>query len=226
MERQPPFFKRTGAKPARPVRTQILTWILPVVAMCVSLYSLWSSIRTGRDVARIDAVKTQYGLFQSMARARMDQPLMSHMFAETGEAYDLQSELIRSVTHSATEREISELLLRESALAHYIFTSFEEAYYLNKNVKEGEAARATFTDDNLAFFTTYLCANPRLRWYWDRKGGKLALTFAPELRDYYRDSVLKECGSDAPPDAHGPFHRASGGAAPLHQNPPKGAVRE
>jgi hypothetical protein len=193
----------TGPEPAP--KRKLTVAVLPLLAMALSIVSLLLSIRNTVNVAKVDAIKTQYGLFQSLAQTQVQYPMMSHLFVETPGAYQSQRETIQVATSSSTDAERAKLLLLERALAHYIFTTFEETYYLSKQARDGERSPAPFLDENLQFFDEFLCANPRLRWYWDKKGGQLSAMFAQELRDHYRSIALKACSTDEPPDADGPF---------------------
>jgi len=188
-----------------PKRKLTIAAVLPVLAMALSIVSLLLSLRNTANVAKVDAIKTQYGLFQSLAQTQVQYPMMGHLFVEKLDAYRSQRETIQVATSSSTDGERAKLLLLERALAHYIFTTFEETYYLSTQARDGERSPAPFLDENLRFFDEYLCANPRLRWYWDKKGGKLGLMFAQDLRDHYRSVALKTCDTDEPPDVDGPF---------------------
>ena len=92
-------------------------------------------------------------------------------------------------------------------LAHYIFTTYEEAFYLWKQAEGGERSRAALAYDDLLYFNGALRSNPRLLWYWDNKdGGKLDRAFASDLRDYYQENILKNCKDcEDTKDPAGPF---------------------
>jgi hypothetical protein len=178
--------------------------ILPVVAFAVSIFSLYVSEGARRDVARIDVIKTEYGLYYDMARLRLQYPLMAHLLTENGESYDSESERIRLATASIKDHERANLLLQERGLAHYVFTGFEETYYLWREAQGGEKRRASLLLEQMMYFNNLLCGNPRLLWYWDTKGGgKLGREFSRDLRSYYQDNVIKNCAIDK--DSEGPF---------------------
>lgn len=182
--------------------------ILPVVAFALSIYSLYVSEGARRDVARIDVIKTEWGLFHDMGRLRLQYPLMTHLFEGSGELYDSTSERIQLAISSASDLERANLLLQERALASVIFTSFEETYFLWREAQGGEKSRAEQLLEDLNYFNDFLCNNPRLLWYWDvRDGGKLGREFADALKSYYNDNILKNCAGDK--DAKGPFYRSS-----------------
>ena len=50
--------------------------ILPVVALLMSLFSLYSSEQARRDVERVDVIKTEYGLFFDLAQLQLQNPMM------------------------------------------------------------------------------------------------------------------------------------------------------
>ena len=168
--------------------------ILPVVALGLSLYSLFTSRATQKDVARIEAVKTEYGLFNDLARQQLEHPKMMHLFANTGQSYDASKEAIRAATVSIPATERANLLLQERALAHYIFTAYEETFYLWKQASEGEQGRSQFLKEDMEYFNQFLCSNPRMLWYWDaEQGGKMSKEFGGDLQSYYEANVTKVC---------------------------------
>src|SRR5215468_9092059 len=79
--------------------------VLPVVAFALSILSLYISEGARRDVARIDVIKTEYGLYYDMARLRLQYPLMAHLLADNGESYDLETERIRFATASINHQD-------------------------------------------------------------------------------------------------------------------------
>jgi hypothetical protein len=180
--------------------------ILPVVALGLSLISFYVSERASRDVARLDVIKTEYGLFHELAQIQLQYPLNAHLFTATNQTYDLNVAQIKSSLADLKEEERARLLLQERAVAHYFFTTYEEAYYLwRQAVDGGDRQRQDLASDNLTYFNAALCSNPRLLWYWDFHGGKLDRTFAEDLRSYYKENVPESC--QARKDPTGPFGR-------------------
>ncbi len=179
-------------------------FILPVVALLLSLFSLYSSEGARRDVERVDVIKTEYGLFHDLAQLQLQFPMMEHLLTSTGEAYDSTVKQIKAAVASISEDDRGKLLLQERATAHYIFTSYEETFYIWQQSRGNDSRRAELAQDDLLYFDNLLCSNPRLLWYWDSKaGGKLAREFAPELGDYYKQNVVKDCPTNE--DSSGPF---------------------
>jgi len=152
----------------------------------------------------MDVIKTEYGLFHDLAQLQLQYPEMTHLFAVTPETYDLDVEKIKASLRLADDSKRGEMLLQERALAHYLFTTYEEAYYLwCQAIQAGDRRKKEFAHDDLMYFNDALCNNPRLLWYWDFQGGKLDRAFAGELRDYYRKNVLTGC--ETTEDSAGPF---------------------
>jgi hypothetical protein len=195
---------KSGAKRSKTSKFSIAS-ILPILALCLSVFSLYVSQSAQTDVARIDVVKTEYGLFDQMASLQLQHPLMSHLFAVTIGQYTSARDQVRAVALTKSDSERLSLLLQERALAHFIFTIYEETYYLWQQAAGGERRRAELARDDLMFFNDFLSNNPRLLWYWDTtNGGELGSAFARELEVYYKENVVK--GSPADPDPNGPFH--------------------
>lgn len=177
--------------------------LLPVVAFVLSLVALFISQSAQDDVVRMEAVKTEYGIYDDLAKLQLDNPLMSHLFAVSPAAYKIQKASINPGESSLTGAERSKLLLQEQAVAHYIFTDYEENYFLLQQAAGGEERRRTLLADNLDYFNQLLCGNPRLLWYWSETGRGLGKNFAQQLRSYYEENAAKDCPND--PDSLGPF---------------------
>jgi len=183
--------------------------ILPVVALCLSVFSLLTSELARKDVARIDVIKTEYGLFHELAQLQLQHPLMEHLFTASEEAYDSNVARIKVASSSASDKDRAQLLLQERAVAHYIFTTYEEAFYLWQQSRGTDKSRAQMALDDLVYFNGALCSNPRLLWYWDSNdGGSLDEAFGGELREYYKEHVLKDCSTSKDPT--GPFGHLKG----------------
>jgi len=178
--------------------------LLPIVSLCLSLFSVYISELVRKDVARLDVIKTEYGLYHDLAQLQLQYPSMAHLFTVTNEAYDSTVGRIKTSLGTTTAQDRAKMVLQERALAHYMFTTYEEAFYLwQQALQGGDQRRLQLAHDDLAYFNEAICSNPRLLWYWDFKGGKLDRAFADELRDYYKANVVKGCTTEA--DAAGPF---------------------
>ena len=176
--------------------------ILPVVALGLSLVSFYMSQSAQKEVGRVDAVKTQYGLYDSMARLQLEYPLMEHLFTTNGEAYDTVGKTIRTAASSLSVPERARLQLQERALAHSIFTAYEETYMLRVQAVSGDPGRLKFLETQLAYFNDLFRHNPRLLWFWDETGGRESLEFASVLQNYYHEHVKDPPAS---PDETGPL---------------------
>jgi hypothetical protein len=178
--------------------------VLPIVALGLSVFSVYFSDLARRDVGRMEVIKTEYGLLHDLAQIQLQYPVMAHLFTATAQAYDANVAEIKVSVGSLSEQERAKMLLQERAVVHYLFTTYEETFYVWGQAKEADdKRRAQLAEDDLRYFNAALCSNPRLQWYWDFKGGKLDREFAGELRSYYRENVLKSCTTVK--DSAGPF---------------------
>src|SRR5262245_45455366 len=186
--------------PAPVKRFEILS-LVPIASIVLALFSLYVSEVARSDVARLDEIKTEYSLFHQLAQLQVQYPIMSHLFGNSEAAYDDRVADIRSLAKTMSDQDRTRNLLQERALAHFIFTTYEETYYLWKG---GTAQRRGIAEDDLVSLSRSFCRNPRLLWYWDAHGGQLDVWFADELRDYFDTNVLRRC-PDSRTDAVGPF---------------------
>lgn len=179
--------------------------LLPLVALLLSISSLVTSYRASIDVARLDALKTQYSAFTDLAKTQLQFPLMSHLFSVSNQAYDSDVLRIRAAIRGSSSRELAMYLAQERATAHYIFVAYEQTYYMWKqSADSGDEKKKTQLGDDLYYFDTAFSNNPRMSWFWDQaRGGKLSLAFAPELRDYFQENVSQNRRIDL--DPLGPF---------------------
>ena len=197
-----------------------LSPLLSIFAIALSSYSLYTSERTHQDVARADAIKTEYALFDNLAGAQLEHPLMAHLFAVTGKAYDARSEQIAATVSGLDNAAKAKLLLEERAMAHLIFTTYEESYYNWEHaVMVGDKDRATLLREDLDYYEDQLC-NRRLLWYWDiENGDKLGLAFSGRVQKFYKDTTIKECEEENDPE--GPFNLTADNASKTVSSPAK-----
>src|SRR5262249_52748119 len=127
---------------------------------------------------------------------------LAHLFALNIKPYKLISAQVVEASSPLDPKARAKLLLEERGMAHYIFTVYEETYYLWEHaIQFGSKDRAALLLSDLEYFSRHLC-NPRLLWYWDE--GKLGLAFAEKLHDHYNNNILINCiGEMRDPD--GPF---------------------
>ena len=181
-----------------------LVKLLPWLAFGLSLFSLYLSRSAQDSVARIEAVKTEYGLYNDMSHVMTQYPMMTHLFAVTPREYEQQVKVIKTATSSKKADERATLMLQERAIAHYIFTAYAETYLLWQQAAGGDSRKRQLLEDELAFFNDMFCSNYRLAWYWDgAAGGRLSASFGSDLGRYYDENVVKACSPDK--DSHGPF---------------------
>ncbi len=193
-----------GVTSKKGLAKELAPLLLSVTALALSGYSIYTSERTNRDVAGVNAIKNEYEQFNSMARTQMERPLMSHLFSVSGADYDSRSAQVATASASLDGQTKAKLLLEERATAHFIFTMFEETYYNWKQAERvGDKGRAKLLLEDVRYFNQALC-NPRLLWYWDTdNGAKLGWLFAGELQEHYRNEILKTCEEEN--DPNGPF---------------------
>jgi len=192
---------------ATPTRKTFLSIgsILPIAAFGLSLFSLYTSELARRDVARIDVIKTEYGFFHELAQVQLQVPLMEHLFATSGQRYEASLVTIEAASSSLSDQERAKLLLQERAVAHYIFTTYEEAYGLWQQSLAGDKRRIQLAHDDVLYFNEAVCNNPRLLWYWKKTGGNMEAVFG-NVSEYFNNKVLTECATI--PDPRGPFSPA------------------
>jgi hypothetical protein len=177
---------------------------LPVIALLLSLWSFYTSEQARKDVAQVDVIKTEYGLFHQLAQLQLQFPMMEHLLTATEQAYDSNVATIKIASASVSPEDRAKLLLQERAIAHFVFTTYEETFYLWQESRDTDKKRAQMALDDLQYFNNALCSNPRLLWYWDNSdGGGLETAFAGDLRKYYENNVVKDCPTNK--DPNGPF---------------------
>jgi hypothetical protein len=125
------------------------------------------------------------------------------LFAPTPERYDKAVDLIRAAVSPLAAAARASRLLEEGATANQLLTAYEEVHTLWTQARAvNDGRRAVLFETNLAFFSQLLC-NPRLLWYWDiRKGMRLGLEYADEVKRHYQTQT-KDCPGR--PDPLGPF---------------------
>jgi hypothetical protein len=188
-----------------------LSSLLPYIALTLSLFSLYLSVSTQREAARTDVIKTAYGFYGDMSRLQLQYPMMEHLLVVDPAVYASVIANARTATATGTDAERARWLLEERAVAHYVFTVYEETFFLRKQAEGGEPRRLQMLNENVEYFDSLVC-NPRLLWYWDYwesgNGGRMGMEFSEELRDHYRDRAQKNCKTQK--DGMGPFQPAEG----------------
>jgi hypothetical protein len=176
---------------------------LSVFALILSLYNLYDSKRTQDLVARTQALNTEYGIYTDLTKLEHDNPFLSHLFSQSPSSYFFTTTRIRAALKDLSPGDRAKLLLEERAIAHYIFTVYEETYYQWQSaLQANNDTLATLLHDNLIFFNDFLC-NSRLVWYWKNPSDALYKYFSEPLVSYYNINVSSTC--TVTPDPSGPI---------------------
>jgi hypothetical protein len=140
--------------------------LLSVIALILSIYSVYDSQKTQELASRTEALKIEYGIYTDLVRLEHDNPFLSHLFMQSPSSYYLATSHIKTAVKNIPPTDRLKFLLQERAIAHYIFTTYEETYY--QWLSAGQADNKALSKlllDNLSFFNDILC-NSRLIWYW------------------------------------------------------------
>jgi len=184
-----------------------LATVISVLALIVSGLSAYYSLASHKDVSGIETIRKEYEFYYEFERLEIENWQLSHIFA-LPEWYDENIKLVSSSLTTLDAGKRAELLLKERAIARFIFTNFEEIMYESRHARQvGDSERAAFLEEVLDYFTDRLLRNPRLLYQWSPDGGKLAADFESDTRKYYDERVLHN--SKLPltqkPDPLGPY---------------------
>jgi len=183
--------------------------ITSVLALTISLISLSYTYMSSRETSASDAVKSSYSIFLDMAKIEQQNSRIMHVFTLSN-TYPSVVAKVKLATKDLTLAERSQLVLAERSLAEYIFTTFEYSLYEHKvAVDFHDNAKAQFLKEVLDYFTARLLRNPRLLYYWDKKGGGLSTLYEDWTNAYYDSHVLhdKQLPLLENPDASGPIQQ-------------------
>jgi hypothetical protein len=173
----------------------------------VSGVSAYYSLTSYKDISGIETIRKQYEFYYEFERLEIENWQLSHIFA-LPEWYDKNVSLVSSSLTSIDATKRAEFLLKERAIARFIFTNFEAILYESRHAEQiGDSQRAAFLQEVLDYFTGRLLRNPRLLYQWSEEGGKLAADFEPDTRKYYEEHVLNNAALPLiqKPDPLGPF---------------------
>jgi hypothetical protein len=178
-----------------------------LLAIAVSAYSIWMTVSYNYEQSEHDSINNFYRTYFEMRRTEISVPETMHIFV-LPDSYDSAHAQVRLSVSRIGSAERSLLVIKERAMADYVFTLFEYTLYdFQSASKFGNRERALFEKDVLEYFTRKLLRNPRLLWYWDERGGKLSSEYEEITRQYYADHVLHD--PKAPlietPDPKGPL---------------------
>jgi hypothetical protein len=173
---------------------------LSILALLLSLASYLSSSVSNRDVAGVDAIKSEYAVFLDLTKLQLDHPLTTHLFALTEEGYAVASATVKTAASGLDSARRAMAILEEQAVAHYIFTIFELTYYQLDHARAyQDLERTSFYSSDMQWFDDAMC-NARLQWYWDVDNGmKMALGFSTDLQRYVSTQVKRGCSMNADP---------------------------
>jgi hypothetical protein len=178
-----------------------------LLAIAVSAYSIWMTVSYNYEQSEHDSINNFYRTYFELRRTELSVPETTHIFV-LPDSYGQAYAQVRNSTSGIGGAERSLLVIKERAMADYIFELFEYTLYdFQSASKFGNQERALFEKEVLEYFTGKLLRNPRLLWYWDANGGKLSSEYEDKTRQYYADHVLHD--PKAPlvetPDPKGPL---------------------
>lgn len=180
--------------------------IMALLAVAISVVSLIISKRFHSDTSKTNVLEQQYDAFNELGVMRIEHYTLNHLL-EVPENYKETLKLVELALNNPTAEQKAETILKERALAMYIFQIFEHTYYQYMHSKESDNfQRADFLKEVLKYFTGRLLNNPRLLYFWNEGGGNLCIYFEPSVRAYYKDNLAtKEEVILTSMDRTGPF---------------------
>jgi hypothetical protein len=123
--------------------------------------------------------------------SQLNTPEAMHVFVLPNVYYKVACDVKRAVIESQPA-DMARFRLKERAMADYIFSIYEYTVldYLAAQSFMGDSRRAKLDEETLTYFTEDLLRNPRLLWYWNPTGGRLAAEYRHETVGHYKDHVL------------------------------------
>jgi hypothetical protein len=178
--------------------------VISSAALALSIYASYGASRTQEFVATTEALNVEYSIYRELAALERENPFLAHLFSQSPEAYYTTSKKIKAALHGLDDKQRIEYELQERALAHFIFTVYEETYFHWTAARQaGDDRLAELLDANLVFFRSVALCNARLVWFFDANSGKLSEYFADGLREDYAEYVTEDCA--VAPDPVGPI---------------------
>ena len=187
-----------------------VTTIIDILALTISIISLYQSSSYQKDSSGTDMIKNQYATYHELSRLEVENPQLSHVFA----APSWYGRAVKSVVTSVgplDEKRGEELLLKERAIARVIFTHYESLFYQWRHASRmGDTERVAFLGEALDYYTDGVLRNPRLLYLWSENGASLEIDFERETREHYNAHVLHDPSRPLKeqPDDVGPFEPA------------------
>ena len=198
---------RRPTRPSKKVSKFTPSLVISLLAIVVSVTSMSLTWFVARDTAKATAIKEAYGAFFEMLKVQQANWQQGHLFA-LPDRYQIVKQQVAAATAGASPALRAELLLKERAVADYIFTIYEENLYLKRHAKDvGDTQRLRFLTEVEAYLTGKVLRNPRLLWYWSKAGGGLSESYEEETKAHYDATVLSNPAAPLAeqPDTAGPF---------------------
>jgi hypothetical protein len=168
----------------------MMSLIVSALALVVSGLSVFISFRFQRATSVSNLVDRQYNAFNELAKVRLANYEVSHIFEVVEQYTFVRNAVKESVGRIANDRR-HVLYLKERSMAIFVFTLYENTFYQHKFAKEaGDTAQVKFLADILFYFTNKLLRNPRLLYFWMPGGGSLSTYFEKDTRAHYDKHVL------------------------------------
>jgi hypothetical protein len=157
------------------------------LAVLISLISLYNSIATRRDTARAQAIRDSYAIFYELDRLHMQNWQLAHLFV-TPDQYESVSSQVANLK-KYTVKEKNELLIKERAIAYFVFDIYEHTLYQWRQATRGrDTGRAYFLTEVLDYLSNKTLRNPRLLYYWSHAGEH----YEGWTHQFYKDNVLSD----------------------------------
>ncbi len=173
-----------------------------VLALIFSLYSIHIANQQHADSEGTALINETYATYHEISAKRMETIEISHLVCSP-ERYPTAVERVKRATAGFSPDQRAEALLREDAMAQYLFAQFEQTVYLHRNAMElGDTERIRFSQDTLDYFTDTLLRNPRLVHFWSASGENMRVYYVPICQKYWDEKVRPHVTKV---DATGPF---------------------
>lgn len=163
--------------------------IMALFAVVISVASVFIAKRLHIDASKTNVLEQQYDAFNELAVMRIEHHTLNHLL-EVPENYNETLMLVTKALNNPKPEQQAETILKERALAMYIFQIFEHTFYqYTHSIDLEDKAREEFLKEVLEYFTGRLLNNPRLLYFWSEAGGNLCVYFEPTVRTYYNDNL-------------------------------------
>jgi hypothetical protein len=177
--------------------------VISIIALTISVLSFWQSYQSHKHDTAFDTVQKAYQTYYDLGKIQLDHWELNHLLT-LSDRYDDVVKEICVATSDANPAKRSEYLVKERALADFIFTFYEQTLYQWNYTKVDERK---FLNEVLSYLTDRLLRNPRLLYYWSEKGGNLQRNYERLTQEHYRNNVVNSTKNPLAeqPDDYGPF---------------------